>query len=315
MKRNFARRSACVTPPAPAAPVVSRAFVAATAPRPGAATPGRIDSDSLRDENQTGSNPIQVNPSRSNRIKPQIIKKSAQPLLSFFSQSPGRQHLGRFPLAGPADAERPTFRSAPVWHRRVPRGRAVSDQRRGPCAAWRPARRLTPPAAGSRGSPRFAVSSLPPALGNESESNHGKHGLHGLRNAPEPSRFRVFRVFRGSQTKLIQAYPKQTKPCIPSTPHRPHPRSVQNGRHGEKAQFLCAAFNMINRAEPRACGHIREPIPPDSEPEAERNAGSASNAAGAAAEGHGAKRLASNRTGVNPPSGMIRGGGGNVGRI
>jgi len=149
--------------------VVSRAFVAATAPRPGAATPGRIDSDSLRDENQTGSNPIQVNPSRSNRIKPQIIKKSAQPLLSFFSQSPGRQHLGRFPLAGPADAERPTFRSAPVWHRRVPRGRAVSDQRRGPCAAWRPARRLTPPAASSRGSrgshgSRFPLSLLPSAM-------------------------------------------------------------------------------------------------------------------------------------------------------
>ena len=218
MKRNFARRSACVTPPAPAAPVVSRAFVAATAPRPGAATPGRIDSDSLRDENQTGSNPIQVNPSRSNRIKPQIIKKSAQPLLSFFSQSPGRQHLGRFPLAGPADAERPTFRSAPVWHRRVPGGRAVSDQRRGPCAAWRPARRLTPPAAGSRGSPRFAVSSLPPALGNESESNHGKHGLHGLRNAPEPSRFRVFRVFRGSSTSgtpLTQSNPSPQWPGKP----------------------------------------------------------------------------------------------------
>jgi hypothetical protein len=35
---------------------------------------------------------------------------------------------------------------------------------------------------------------------------------------------------------------------------------------------------MINRAEPRACGHSREPIGLDSEPDPERNAGSASNA-------------------------------------
>ena len=165
MKRNFARRSACVTPPAPAAPVVSRAFVAATAPRPGAATPGRIDSDSLRDENQTGSNPIQVNPIQSNRIKPKKIKKSPNPLLPISSQSPGRQHLGRFPLAGPANAERPTFRSAPVWPRRVPGGRAVSDQRRAPARLGVPpaASHLPPQVRVVPDGSRFPLSLLPSA--------------------------------------------------------------------------------------------------------------------------------------------------------
>jgi hypothetical protein len=36
---------------------------------------------------------------------------------------------------------------------------------------------------------------------------------------------------------------------------------------------------------------------------------------GTVAEGRGATRLASSRTGENPPDGMIRGGGGNEGRI
>ena len=104
MKRNFARLSVSATPLAPAASVDFLASVCATAPRPDAATPGRIDSDSLRDENQTGSNPIKVNPSRSNRIKPQKIKNSVHPLVPILSQSPGRQRLGRFRLAGPAAA-------------------------------------------------------------------------------------------------------------------------------------------------------------------------------------------------------------------
>jgi len=77
MERKCAHRSASATPPALAAPVDSRESVAAPAPRPDAETPARIDSDSVRDENQTGSNPIKVNPSQSDRIKPQKIKKSA----------------------------------------------------------------------------------------------------------------------------------------------------------------------------------------------------------------------------------------------
>ena len=40
-----------------------------------------------------------------------------------------------------------------------------------------------------------------------------------------------------------------------------------------------AGAGMTNRAEPRACGHSREPRLLDTEPGVERNAGSASNAA------------------------------------
>ncbi len=74
MKRSFARLSARVTPPASAAPVDFHGSVAATAPRPNAEIPGQIDSDSVREENQTGSNPVKANPSQSDRIKPQKIK-------------------------------------------------------------------------------------------------------------------------------------------------------------------------------------------------------------------------------------------------
>jgi len=81
MKRKFAHLSACATPPVPAALVDSRASVAATAPQPDAKTPGRIDSDSLREENQTGSNPIKVSQNQSGRIKPQKIKNP--PILCF----------------------------------------------------------------------------------------------------------------------------------------------------------------------------------------------------------------------------------------
>ncbi len=51
-------------------------------------------------------------------------------------------------------------------------------------------------------------------------------------------------------------------------------------RPAHQAVAAIAAADMINRAEPRACGHSREPIHLDSEPDTERDAGSASNAAG-----------------------------------
>ena len=51
-------------------------------------------------------------------------------------------------------------------------------------------------------------------------------------------------------------------------------------RLAHQAVVAFAGAGMINRAEPRACGHSREPIGLDSEPDTERNAGSASNAAG-----------------------------------
>jgi hypothetical protein len=77
MERKFARLSVSSTPPAPASPADFRDSLAAPAPWPEAEPPGGIDSDSVREENQTGSNPIKVNPSQSDRIKPQKIKKSA----------------------------------------------------------------------------------------------------------------------------------------------------------------------------------------------------------------------------------------------
>ena len=66
-------------------------------------------------------------------------------------------------------------------------------------------------------------------------------------------------------------------------------------RPAHQAVVAFAGADMTNRAEPRACGHSREPIPPDSEPEAERNAGSASNAAG-----DGGGRARSDQAGFQP---------------
>src|SRR5208337_2366369 len=51
-------------------------------------------------------------------------------------------------------------------------------------------------------------------------------------------------------------------------------------RLAHRAVVAFVGAGIINRAEPRACGHSREPICLDSEPDAERDAGSASNAAG-----------------------------------
>ena len=99
MKRNFARLSARVTPPAPAVSLVFRGSVSATAPRSDAATPGRIDSDSLRGENQTGSNPIKVNPSRSNRFKPQKIKNPRTLCFHFSAKVGVASPWGGFPWA------------------------------------------------------------------------------------------------------------------------------------------------------------------------------------------------------------------------
>ena len=62
--------------------------------------PGQIDSDSVRVENQTGSNPIKVNPSQSDQIKPQKDKKIRAPSCAYFepksgSPAPGAVSLGR----------------------------------------------------------------------------------------------------------------------------------------------------------------------------------------------------------------------------
>ena len=66
-------------------------------------------------------------------------------------------------------------------------------------------------------------------------------------------------------------------------------------RPAHQAVVAFAGAGIINRAEPRACGHSREPIYLDSEPDTERNAGSASNAAG-----DGCGRARSDKAGFQP---------------
>ena len=51
-------------------------------------------------------------------------------------------------------------------------------------------------------------------------------------------------------------------------------------RLADQAVVAIAGAGMINRAEPRACGHSRGSRRLDTEPETERTAGPASNAAG-----------------------------------
>jgi hypothetical protein len=71
-------------------------------------------------------------------------------------------------------------------------------------------------------------------------------------------------------------------------------------RPAHQAVVAFAGAGIINRAEPRACGHSREPIYLDSEPDTERNAGSASNAAG-----DGCGRARSDKAGFQPYRGKL----------
>ena len=66
----------------------------------------------------------------------------------------------------------------------------------------------------------------------------------------------------------------------PDRASRTGPSGTESARPAHQAVVVLAGAGIINRAEPRACGHSREPIPLDSEPDTERDAGSASNAAG-----------------------------------
>ena len=66
-------------------------------------------------------------------------------------------------------------------------------------------------------------------------------------------------------------------------------------RPAHQAVVAFAGAGMINRAEPRACGHSREPIHLDPDPDTERNAGTASNAAGS-----GCGRARSDEAGFQP---------------
>jgi len=87
-------------------------------------------------------------------------------------------------------------------------------------------------------------------------------------------------------------------------------------RLAHQAVVAFAGAGIINRAEPRACGHRRGPRRPDSEPGTERTARAASNGADNGL-GRARPRMAgaSNRIGENSLYGMMRGGGGNVSMI
>ena len=81
----------------------------------------------------------------------------------------------------------------------------------------------------------------------------------------------------------------------PSGASRIGPSWAEFVRPAHQAVVAFAGADMINRAEPRACGHSREPIPLDTEPDTERNVGSASNAAG-----DGGGRTRSDKAGLQP---------------
>jgi len=71
-------------------------------------------------------------------------------------------------------------------------------------------------------------------------------------------------------------------------------------RPAHQAVVAFVGAGIINRAEPRACGYSREPIHLDSEPDTERNVGSASNAAG-----DGGGRARSDKAGFQPYRGKL----------
>jgi len=101
----------------------------------------------------------------------------------------------------------------------------------------------------------------------------------------------------------------------PARVSRGGPSWTEFVRLADQAVVAIAVAGMTNRAEPRACGYSREPRRLDPEPGPKRTQAPRQAQPGTAAEGCGARRLASSRTGGNSPYGMIRGGGGNEGRI
>jgi hypothetical protein len=85
-------------------------------------------------------------------------------------------------------------------------------------------------------------------------------------------------------------------------------------RLADQAVVALAGADMINRAEPRACGCSRRSRRLDTKwPETDERQLLRQTQPGRASEGRGRTRLASSRTGENPPYGMNRGGGGNIG--
>jgi hypothetical protein len=86
----------------------------------------------------------------------------------------------------------------------------------------------------------------------------------------------------------------------PPRASRTGPSWTEFVRPAHQAVVAIGGAGIINRAEPRACGHSRKPIHLDSEPDTERDAGSASNAAE-----DGCGRARSDKAGFQPYRGKL----------
>jgi hypothetical protein len=101
---------------------------------------------------------------------------------------------------------------------------------------------------------------------------------------------------------------KQRRESEANGPQGQRPARVSRGgpswtefvRLADQAVLAFAGTEMINRAEPRACGHSRGSRRLDTEPETERTAGPASNAAG-----DGCGRARSDKAGFQPYRGKL----------
>ena len=101
----------------------------------------------------------------------------------------------------------------------------------------------------------------------------------------------------------------------PARVSRGGPSWTEFVRPAHQAVVAFAGADMINRAEPRACGCSRRSRRLDTKwPETDERQLRRQTQPGQVAEGHRRTRLASSRTGENPPYGMNRGGGGNEGK-
>jgi hypothetical protein len=100
----------------------------------------------------------------------------------------------------------------------------------------------------------------------------------------------------------------------PARVSRGGPSWTEFVRLADQAVVAFAGADMINRAEPRACGCSRRSRRLDTKwPETDERQLLRQTKPRRVWEGRRRTRLASSRTGENPPYGMNRGGGGNVG--
>ena len=98
----------------------------------------------------------------------------------------------------------------------------------------------------------------------------------------------------------------------PARVSRGGPSWTEFVRPAHQAVVAFAGADMINRAEPRACGRSRGSRRLDTEPGTKEPQALCQTQSERLRKGAGWQGRASNRNGENPPYGMNRGGGGNV---